>query len=120
MHIEVITGKEMQAIPQPDGVQWPDDSLHVISRYDDGRLQARMSLIALPHIEGTWVSDELRGTTAGARLLARMEEEVRKLGRTHVFAYALESQPEIGRYLERSGYERQPLTVYAKEIQKCQ
>lgn len=120
MQIEVVTGEAMRAIPQPDGINWPDDSLHVISRDADGKLQARMSLVAIPHIEGTWVADRLRGTTASARLLSRMEGEVKALGRTHVFAFVKEGDNHIANYLKRQGYERYPLTVYAKELQKCQ
>lgn len=120
MQIEVITGVEMRRIPQPDGVEWPEDSLHVISRSESGGLQARMSLVAMPHIEGTWLADNLRGTTAGARLLIRMEQEVKNLGRTHILAFVLESNPEIADYLERMGYVKYPLFVYAKELQSCQ
>ena len=120
MQIEVITGAEMRQIPQPDNVEWPEDSLHVISRDENGELQARMSLVALPHIEGTWLAEPLRGTTAGARLLKRMEQEVKDLGRTHVIAFVLESDSKIADYLERMGYTKCPLLVYAKELQKCQ
>lgn len=120
MEIEVLTGPEMRQVPQPDNVEWPDDSLHVISRRADGSLQARMSLIAMPHVEGTWIDESLRGTTAGARLLARMEKEVRELGRTHLFAFVKHDDPHIAGYLERSGYVRYPFWVYVKEIQRCQ
>ena len=116
MHIEVITGSEMRHIPQPDGVVWPEDSLHVIARSENGGLEARMSLIAIPHIEGTWIAESLRGTTAGARLLARMEQEVRNLGRSHIFAFIKEEDKKVAEYMERSGYTRYPLSVYVKEL----
>lgn len=110
----------MRNIPQPDGIEWPDDSLHVISLGDDGRLLARVGLIALPHVEGTWVDESLRGTPAAARMLRRMEIEVKKLGRTHLYAFSHDEQPEVAQYLERFGYTKQPYTVWMKEVQKCQ
>jgi N-acetylglutamate synthase-like GNAT family acetyltransferase len=120
MNIEVLTGAEMRKIPQPDGVEWPEDSLHVVTFGDDGQLLARIGLIAIPHVEGTWVDPSLRGTTTAARMLRRMEDEVRKLGRTHLFAFAHDTQPEVAAYLERFGYTRFPASVWVKELQKCQ
>lgn len=120
MQIEVITGAEMRLIPQPDNIEWPEDSLHVISRDENGELQARMSLVALPHIEGTWLAEPLRGTTAGAKLLSRMEREVKERGSTHVFAFVRDGDDHIDDYLERCGYEPYPVHVYFKELQKCQ
>jgi len=116
MRTEVITGSEMTKIPQPDGVPWPEDSLHVVTLDDDGRLMARVSLIAIPHVEGTWVDPSLRGTTIAARMLKRMEEEVRNLGRTHLFAFAMDNQPEVSQYLERFGYKKFPVSVWVKEL----
>jgi len=120
MQIEVVTGTEMRDIAQPDGIEWPDDSLHVISRDTDGQLIARMSLVAVPHVEGTWIDESLRGSTAGARLLARMEQEVKDLGRTHLFAFVKHDDEDIASYLERCGYKKYPLWVYAKELGRKQ
>ena len=106
----------MQKVPQPDGVQWPEDSLHVVAFGDDGRMLARVGLIAIPHVEGTWVDPSLRGTTTAARLLSRMEREVRELGRSHLFAFAEDSKPEVSEYLERFGYKKFPATVWVKEL----
>lgn len=116
MRTEVLTGTEMQKIPQPDGVQWPDDSLHVVTFGDDGKMLARVGLIAIPHVEGTWVDPSLRGTTTAARMIKRMEDEVRNLGRTHLFAFAMDSQPEVSQYLERFGYRQFPASIWVKEL----
>lgn len=106
----------MRKVPQPDGIQWPEDSLHVVTFGDDGKMLARVGLVAIPHVEGTWVDPSLRGTTTAARMLKRMEQEVKNLGRSHIFAFAQNSQPEVSEYLERFGYQKYPLTVWAKEL----
>ena len=113
--IRVVTGPEMREIPQPDEVKWPEDSLFVCA-FRDGQMVGRVGLIALPHIEGTWVAPEMRGTTLAARMFRRMEQEVKTLGRTHLLILLPEDDKTLDGYVARVGYERLPVSMYAKEL----
>ena len=113
--LKVMTGPEMNQIPQPDGVQWPDDSLFVCA-FEGEKLVGRMGLIAIPHIEGTWVDGEHRGSTLAFRLLEEMEKQVAELGRSYVFAFINEKAHDLEEYMVRCGYSRLPFVVYGKEL----
>ena len=113
--IRVLTGPEMREIPQPDGVNWPEDSLFVCA-FRDGQMVGRVGLIALPHIEGTWVAPEMRGTTLAARMFRRMEQEVKGLGRTHLLILLPEDDKTLDGYVARVGYERLGVSMWAKEL----
>ena len=113
--IRVLTGPEMREIPQPDGVKWPEDSLFVCA-FRDGQMVGKVGLIALPHVEGPWVAPEMRGTTLFARMHSRMEEEVKALGRTYLLIVLPEDDRTLESYAARLGYERVPVTTWAKRL----
>lgn len=99
----------------PQGTQWPDGTL-VLYAVEQGEIVGRQAYLLLPHLEGNWVKEEKRGSTLGYRLVRKMEERVAESGYPVVFAYALDSQPEVGDYLERMGYSRQPVSLWMKEV----
>jgi len=118
MELQVVDGETARAL-DPRGVEWPAESIAVVAR-DAGETQGISVLIPLLHIEGTWVSEKKRGSFVLVRLIERVEEIVRSAGRSHVFAFADERQPEVAGYLERLGYVRMPFHVYSKELVECQ
>jgi len=102
----------------------PDDPIvlppefTVLAAFDDKGLAGRTTVVTVPHIEGTWVREDLRKTRIGYVMFKEMENFVRSLGRTHTLAYAYDEQPEVADYLARLGYERLPLTIWAKDLTK--
>ena len=120
MRIEILTGDEARAAgydAQLDGkeIVWPSDSL-VVYAHDDQGVAGRTSLIELPHIEGTAVREDKRGGRLAAQLITTLEETAKQFGRSHVFAFALDDQPEVSDYLRRFGYERFPVEVFVKNL----
>lgn len=120
MKIEILTGDEARAAGYDlrlDGkeIAWPSDSL-VVYAHDDKGIAGRTSLIELPHIEGTAVREDKRNGRLAAQLIATLEETVKQFGRSHIFAFALDDQPEVSDYLHRFGYRRFPVEVFVKNL----
>jgi len=92
------------------------DSEHSIAivAQKENEIVGRMLLIRPFHIEGTWISEKCRSGTIAVRMIKLMEAEARKIGLSHVFAYA--ATPEIEEYMERLGYKRQKMSVWMKEV----
>jgi hypothetical protein len=109
-----MTGAAARAV-DPEHVQRPPDSTVLYAR-ENGEIVGRTAIIELPHVEGTWVAESKRGSSLALRLIRKLEEEVAALGRSHLFAFAFDSQPEVSEYLERVGYTRFPVTVWAKSL----
>lgn len=104
-------------------VSLPEDPVPVlppefafVAAFDSHGLAGRMGMVPLPHIEGTWVRPDLRGSRTGIKLLREIEKIVSDSGRTHVWAFAYDEQPEIRSYYERMGYVKMPLTVWVKDL----
>jgi hypothetical protein len=114
MIFETLTGTAAAEI-DPEQVPWPKDAIVVYAR-SNGDIVGRSALLQFPHIEGTWVRENERGSTLAYRLVTEVENVVRQAGRTHVWAFAHDSQPEVGGYLERIGYRLQPMKLYLKEL----
>src|SRR5574343_954441 len=92
-------------------VSIPEDPVDVfppeftfLAAFDTNGLAGRISLCTLPHIEGTWIREDLRNGRVGLTLLRTLESSILSTGRTHVWAFAYDEQPEVGSYLERQGY----------------
>lgn len=109
-----LDGKEAREI-DPQGIQWPDGTL-VLYAVEQGEIVGRQAYLLLPHLEGAWVKDERRGGTLAYRLIRKTEEVVAETGYPAVFAYVLDSQPEVADYMERMGYEKLPLTIWMKPV----
>lgn len=89
-----------------------------LAAFDDNGLAGRMAVCTLPHIEGTWVREDLRSGRVGVTLLKTMEAKISATGRTHVWAFIYDEQPEISSYIERQGYVKMPLTLWTKDMTK--
>lgn len=113
MKIQHLSNSEWSS---PDGIKAPEGSVLIGVKDQDGRVIARSGVISFPHIEGTWVAPAHRKGNLAFRLIKTLEHVTRRLGKTHLFAFAMDSQPEIGEYLSRLGYEKQPMTIWAKKV----
>lgn len=113
---KLLTGPELAAI-DPDGIPWPFDTFAWCA-FEDGKLVGRSAIMNLPVVEGTWVEPTKRNGTLAARLLWKIEDLYRSLGKTHAMAMVREDQPEIQYYMERFGYKREPLVFYSKELKQ--
>lgn len=113
MKIEILTQEEWAS---PDGIKVPDGSILIGVKDDAGNIIARSGIIAFPHIEGTWVAPSHRKGTLAARMIRALEHVTKRLGRSHLFAFILDEQPEIADYMQRLGYKKQPMTIWAKKV----
>jgi N-acetylglutamate synthase-like GNAT family acetyltransferase len=93
----------------------PDPSISVALVFkQEGEIVGRVFLLAPTHVEGPWVREDLRGGLIGHRLMESAEQEAKSRGITKLFAYAADDK--LANYLDRMGYQKQPFTVWAKEI----
>jgi GNAT superfamily N-acetyltransferase len=91
----------------------PNNSI-VIAAFDNDKLVGRTCFLQMGHIEGTWVDKQHRNGFIGFRMLKALEKEAYGHGFTTSLAYAADEQVE--KYLERLGYMKQPLSIWAKEL----
>lgn len=98
----------------PDGFKPdPGNSIAVVALNKDGKPVGRMTLVVMPHLEGTYIDLDERGGFLGYRLQKAIEKEARNLGVKKYFAYC---EPEHGQYLERLGYKKLNLEVWEKDV----
>lgn len=103
---------------QLDGVQLPPDATIFVAVMPDGRIVGRTSICPMLLIEGTNVAVEHRGTPLAMRLIRALEDYMRVCGRSHTGALVSDDQPEIADYLQRFGYEKQRVSLWAKDLNK--
>lgn len=116
VYFKQLGGEEARKV-DPEQVPWPDDST-VVYGYEADQLVARSGLVLMPLIEGTWVVPEKRAGRLAIRLMAQMEELLRQAQKPYALALGADDQPEVGRYLQYLGYERVPVTLYKKALNK--
>lgn len=114
MKFEQLTGLQAREAGY-DEIQWPPDAV-VIYAIDDQGIAGRTAWIELGHIEGTEVREDKRGSSLAARLVAMLEQKLREHGRSHIFAFIEDDKPEVASYMERFGYTKFPVTVWAKKL----
>lgn len=91
-------------------------SLVFVARDDAGKIVGRNVVLLLPHVEGTWVATEYRGSTLMPRLMDAAEQELAKAGASAVFAYSVSDVNSD--YLKRMGYEELPWKVFRKQVKQ--
>lgn len=101
----------------PEGIQWPDGTI-VLYAVEEGEIVGRQAYLLFPHLEGAWVREDKRGTSLALRLVKEMEKTVAESGYPAVFAYVLDTQPEVAGYMERMKYEKLPLTIWVKKVEQ--
>lgn len=121
IEIRIISGREMNASWQPDGVVWPEGSVCVCAYDKTGKLKGRVGMIILPHIEGFWVTHEHLATGLSQALEAEMCKILKeKMNATHVLTFLKEKANGLAKTIEAGGWDDQHLKVYAKELKSCQ
>lgn len=101
-----------------DGGNLPPDAVIFVAMLPDGKIVGRTSICPLLFIEGSFVAPEYRSTPLAARLIRALEHYMHDCGRSHTAALVRDDQPEVAGYLERFGYEKQPVSMWAKDLNK--
>lgn len=124
MQYEIFNGIEANLLEEHkleknNRVPWPPIS-HVLYAIDDDKnIVARMGLIQLPHIEGTWIREDHRNSLLATRMIAKIENLLIENNRTAAFAFIKNENTDdvkIQKYMERLGYIELPLKVYIKAL----
>jgi len=92
----------------------PDNSIAVAAFDDSGQIIGRMLLVAMPHLEGTWVAEGARGGSIGFRMEREMVKAAAVQGLKAVMAYT--DNEAHTNYLERLEWKRTNFTVLQKEL----
>lgn len=91
----------------------PDRSIAVVAR-NDSKVIGRTFLVSLAHLEGTEIERQWRNGPVLKQLMDGVEIEARAEGLKKIFSYA--PTLVVEGYLNRLGYKREPLTVWAKDL----
>ena len=94
----------------------PDSSIVVLA-LDNEEIVGRTMIVAVAHIEGTWVAPRCRRAFIGKRLISALEQAARDSGLTKLFAYT--NTEENGAYMKRLGYTKAEIAVWEKNL-TCQ
>lgn len=117
VNLRELKPEEYSRQPEPV-VNWPEGSYVVGAFTEEDKLVGRIAVVELPHIEGTWVDPEYRNGLLPAKMVRAVENGMKAIGRSHVFAFAPNDIPEIADYLQRFGYEAFPVTVWVKKLEE--
>jgi hypothetical protein len=107
---------EDKKLPQEQRVAWPPDSTILYGLDENDEVMARMGLVILPHIEGTWIREDRRNGLTATRLISQMEKFLIETQRRGAFSFVEDSNDEVKSYMERLGYSELPLKVYFKSL----
>lgn len=110
----------LAAIPEDPVIPYPPE-FHFTAAFDSKGLAARVAMVPLPHIEGTWLREDLRGTPKVRTiftLIKELEKNILATGRGHAFSFVHDEQPEVAEMMTRLGYEKYPLTIWVKDLNK--
>lgn len=120
MTVRVLNPEEFSILAElPDGiVPNPNLSVAVAAFDDEGKIVGRMFLALIAHVEFPWIAPEHRGGTLLRRMEDTLTEHVATLGVKEMSALA--ATEEIEDYLYRSGWKKDPETVWTKEIHNGQ
>ena len=116
MEVRVLKPEEfglMDQIPEPDRIELNPDNMIVVGAFIDNRLIGRLVAIALPHIEGAWISSDYRSGLVLARMDDLLVRHLKLLGAKSVAAFAV--NPKMENYCRRLGY-LEFATAWKKEV----
>lgn len=116
MEVRELNVEEIPGALAVDGAVFPDGAIVIGAFNGDGKIVGRTALMAIAHIEGTWVAEELRGGFVAARLVRKAEQTLAENGFTSALAFTPDENPKVGEYLNRVGYTRLPLSVWQKAV----
>ena len=90
-----------------------DNSVVIIAE-EDGKVIGHLALINLIHMEGAWVDPSRRSEAVIQRLEEAVLAKAKESGLKYVHVYAPTVEHET--FFQRRGWERLPLSVWAKEL----
>ena len=122
MEFKFLVGPEVveaeKQLPKEQQFQWPFDSI-VCYCTEGGKIIGRVAAMSIKILEGTWVAPDAPPTTA-YRMLMQMEAMYAAYLGTTVGAFVSNTQPEIGDYLRRVGYQKEDVEFYTKPLAKAE
>lgn len=86
----------------------------ILAAFDEKGLAGRTMLVSCPHIEGTWVREDLRNGRVGYVLMREVEKSIAAAGRSNAIAFSPTDSPDVDDKLARLGYEKLPVNVWVK------
>ena len=101
-------------VPEDGDTIYPKE-FTILAAFDEQGLAGRTMIVPLPHIEGTWVREDLRKGRVGYVLIKELEKCIASADRTYAWAFA-DTEEREG-YLTRLGYERQQVSVWYKKLE---
>lgn len=116
LELRLLSADEMNKVKQPDDVVWPTDSFAICAFDENGTLKGRVGMIALPHMEGMWVAHEYLTTRLAEAMVAKLEENVRKLKRTSILTFIFNDAHGLAKELEKHHWDDLGMKVYQKEL----
>lgn len=111
--LEGLEYHKLNQIGDDDFIPDPEKSIAIIAE-NEQKVIGKVLLLAPAHIEGIFIEPAWRNGTVMNRLVAAVELEARAEGITKVMAYAKDTEME--HYIERLGYRRMPISVWAKGL----
>lgn len=96
-----------------EGFLTPDNSLVMVAE-EGGKVVGHLALINLMHLEGAWVDPSKRTEAVIQRLEEAVLAKAKESGLKYVHVYAPTVEHET--FFQRRGWERLPLSVWAKEL----
>jgi hypothetical protein len=117
LDIRLLSADDMKRVKQPDGIEWPTDSICICAFDEEGNLKGRVGMIALPHMEGFWVAHDQLATGLAEALAAKLEGVLKNdLGRTSMLTFVFEKATGLAKTLEKNGWKDLGLKVFQKEL----
>lgn len=116
MKIEVLNPEqysELAGIEEGFIPPW-DNGVVFVARDDAGKIIGRSMILFVPHIEGTWVHPDHRGSTIAYRLIRAVGKSLAKSGAGMMLAYS--QDVKVDDYLKRIGFELLPIKVFRKAV----
>lgn len=115
MVIRALAPEEYGCLTQVEEGVVPDpENSRVVVAIDNDKVVGRAMIVAMPHLEGTWVAPDARGGTVGYRLERAVCEEAREAGLKKLMAFS--TDPKHTQYLQRLGWRAETYTVLSKEL----
>ncbi|MGH9404399.1 MAG: hypothetical protein ACRD3D_01025 [Terriglobia bacterium] len=93
----------------------PAVTMAIVARNDGGEIVGRMFIMCPFHLEGTWVRDDYRGSTALGRMWQMARRRLLSAGVKSVLAY-IPNGHRLEDYAKRLGYKKLNISVWQKSV----
>lgn len=86
----------------------------IIAAFDSKGLAARTTMISVPHMEGTWIREDLRKGRVGVTLVREVEKCIAASDKSNLIAFTPDADRRVEGYMSRLGYKKLPVSVWVK------